>query len=953
MEKKHPKDTARQRKKLVICLFITLFIAYTLFNPLSFVQAARYDLEFTDKGVWVLTEIQDNDVEDYINDEEEYEKESIRSIYARASFSFDHKYQRTWTELIGDEFSSHLNLIVGDTCYESHVITADFSTPPQKLLPGEKKEIIGYFSDSYECDCSEENSWFWPQAYYGYAFIQVNYPDYMSDTNDNSSNTKTYAINENLETAYSKTESLTFSLGGGFPGEESEVIVGLNYGFTNIETVYIYTYQVEEVQEEEIEKIQIGGLVRSIENKPMMWMKLEARVYFEADDYNEEWPPDLIIEGVTDFKGAYKFEIPLLAEDKDKPLGIMLVGTLTSIHPFKDNKPLFYFVDMEDSYSKDKNLLSLATWIQVYPSDYNSKNTDDGIFRINRLLAFYHLEKKAWSFASEEEPDRFIKLTDSEMYKELQDYSYLYTKAFDAWFFGANVLNEEDKLIDEPIKIETRAIPSEDLSVSHYSPAEVIIRLMEEDCKRDDSSRFTLLHEFGHAFDSLSLFDSKSKEGKSFRCANGYGEGDTNHGGYFNSTTSDSFLEAFATNYAALVQLYSGYPNPNILSFIQLENPSAYYPWSENGAFEELAIASFLYYAHEFVGNTERYWQILKEDRTNFKGYYDAFIDEADYAKKSFEDYAYEAGLYSMPFGNGKHDPGEPFVDKKDANGDSNGVYDQGEEFYDLMFSLNPDTGYIDLDKALGEFKREDLKIGSIAPAGVERETFKKPKDENLLIVGDVPDYLLVDIISQNYNNRNLRALDENEVFLGLPPNLMEGTVRVSIPGGKTIYEGDLKALQEKKFKNMGLTSPIDRIEVENTDVNYDQQIIIPCYGDIEASGLMEIPYVAEEELLEAQKSYNPLTYPELGSSKVDREEKEDKGPLMPGGLDKRKNSTGIIILLVVIILSTIGSIIGLTFLILRKEKGVIKNDVLLCPYCHRPVREGAGFCGSCGNKLG
>ena len=171
---------------------------------------------------------------------------------------------------------------------------------------------------------------------------------------------------------------------------------------------------------------------------------------------------------------------------------------------------------------------------------------------------------------------------------------------------------------------------------------------------------------------------------------------DTNHAGFINSNTADSYTEGFAEFMALVIADYT--PNSNdpapsdiYASFGSLENN--YKPWEKRGRMEELAVAGVLWdlYDKNNEGNDtlsipiQQLWPVLSQKHDNFYQYTlalkAAFPDKADAIDKILLMHGFFADNFT---GNGVHDAFEPF---SDANG--NGVYDAGEYFVDYGITAN------------------------------------------------------------------------------------------------------------------------------------------------------------------------------------------------------------------------------------------------------------------------
>ena len=921
-------------------------------------------------GEWVLESIDDQIPEDnkgeydYYDDNMYQRRYSYDNTYARGSFTV--AWRSRWQEFDNE------TITIKDYEVGSGTVSAVFDAPPERIQPGKIITVTGILSAN-ATTVYPTPSVIAP-AYGYWASIEASYGVQNLASPDQAVATVTEAV---FKTGFSQPLKFSFSLDA--PEESSDnlparisVQMWLNCQNGDVmSTRYNYRFIPAAAATPSAAtptSIELGGLVLSVEKKPMRWMKLQAWLFYDTQTYKAGTQPDLIVDGMTDHNGRYQLKIPL-QEGNTKPVGIMLTGTLDCLYPFEKGKKAFYFVDMADSFSSSNNYTSLCTWLTVKPADYAGLVKPDEPIQINRLLAFYNLGLGAWSFNDQLMPDPVYYFTTGDQVQALQDLSYLYTAAYDAWFFGAVTLKEEQALLAKPIRIETRMTPSATFETSCYTANDVTIHLMTEHTKRDDKSRFTILHEFGHAFDNLTLGNG------SLRASKGYLPGDINHGGYLNGSTADSYLEGFATCYAALTQLYSGYPNPGALDNFALKTPSMFYAWGNlDGSGEEFAIASFLYYMHGVVGDTAAYWALLKPDRDNFKLYYDAFQKAvpADSALK-LEEYAYSAGLYKMGYSDGRYNKGEPFRDSVGADGKKNGVYDEDELYADLSFAVDPKTNSIDISKPLKEQTWEQLKIGSVGGAGLPRSTIKEPLDCNLALKGTLPEYLLVDISSDSGTTRMLRAVNSAAVSLGLPYNRSEGTVKVSVPGGGVIYTGDLATLQAARDGHPGLPVALDTAQISKGNLAPAGTLVVATYGDISASGVMKTPVLSNDDLAAAAQGYdltatldeitvvnNPADAPDNdaddGSDIISTPE-----PDMDYGIGTSSSLGSILIIAGILVIIILAVVLLIVILASRRKKQrlyvptnpappIIPSS--RCLGCGAPYAPGSNCCSNCGRPL-
>ena len=164
------------------------------------------------------------------------------------------------------------------------------------------------------------------------------------------------------------------------------------------------------------------------------------------------------------------------------------------------------------------------------------------------------------------------------------------------------------------------------------------------------------------------------------------GPGDTNHGGYINALTGDSYTEGFAEFCAMACSKYKGEPKPEIYAgFGSME--LNYKAWQHRGYSEELAVNGILWDLYDDKNDAndtislplDRMWEVMKVKRANFYEYYKAFRaafpDKADGIEKIFIDHGFFA---DKNIGNGVRDAFEPYAD---TNGD--GAYNAGDFFVD------------------------------------------------------------------------------------------------------------------------------------------------------------------------------------------------------------------------------------------------------------------------------
>jgi hypothetical protein len=204
------------------------------------------------------------------------------------------------------------------------------------------------------------------------------------------------------------------------------------------------------------------------------------------------------------------------------------------------------------------------------------------------------------------------------------------------------------------------------------------INITDSQYKSSNRPRNREYHEFSHHL----LFSQWN--GTGLRGAN-----DTNHDGFLNDDTGDSYTEGFAEFMACVIADYT--PNPNdpappddYAGFTSLNEKRKVWDW--NGKNEELSIAGVLWDIYKKDGiSIQNLWPVLKEKRANFLEYAKAlkaaFPAKAAAIDQSLIEHGFFADNYT---GNGVRDAFEPF---RDAN--QNGIYDAGEYFIDYGITVN------------------------------------------------------------------------------------------------------------------------------------------------------------------------------------------------------------------------------------------------------------------------
>ncbi|MCM2325064.1 MAG: hypothetical protein NDI94_01255 [Candidatus Woesearchaeota archaeon] len=238
----------------------------------------------------------------------------------------------------------------------------------------------------------------------------------------------------------------------------------------------------------------------------------------------------------------------------------------------------------------------------------------------------------------------------------IRHYSTIYYHTHEALDFVLDTLKE-----DMDYKLPLHIYVGNPDKKTLYSPQGYIL-ISADDASISDSDRpkNREYHEFMHAL----MYDMYNAwpEGRAL-------PGTTNHDGFLNPSTADSYMEGFAEFMAMVISGENGDYSPNIYaSFGSMENN--FRPWDGNGFDEEFAVASLLwdmYDSHNDKGDRltmtmEEIWKVLKVKRKDFYEYYTAFRSEYPKKAKDIDDLFKEHGFFhDTRTGDGKYTPGEPW----------------------------------------------------------------------------------------------------------------------------------------------------------------------------------------------------------------------------------------------------------------------------------------------------
>jgi hypothetical protein len=731
-----------------------------------------------------------------------------------------------------------------------------WSAPPEKIKPDERIDLTLTATIDQFNRFETNFSGIWIKAYFGSEntiFGRLGRGDGDLTTPDDKVVAEAVVADGEIK---QQTETITVSgtaPAGGSQG--SRIILNVVANGDNNAGGYRYHYEWQQATVEttgvsttaptaptESEKaIWLEGVVVSAGREFMPRMKLVIEVYLNADSYGAGVAPDQLVETVTDSQGRFSVEVIVPAGHAGE-VGLLVKGSLNCILP--GNNLTFYLANIKESASQ--NEITVASYIRVNPGD--SQYESEYLIRITRYFSYYYLCAGAWSYDPVSGTTDPIRSNLSSLY-DLAAASNTYRLVWDAQLLGAVIFGEVDPLKNSTLRIETHWVSSGAAgaaNVSHFSPAasgdsvDGTIRLESSDSRMDDVSRFVVLHEYGHYFDYIT-------NGGMFRTISSRTAGavNINHGGYMNDSTSDSYLEGFATAFACMVQHFRGEPNPHIAGHFNIGQAGNYVSWKSLGKFEELAVSGLLYNLYLKFPVKQDFWDIVDPDRANFHEYYlameSALQTDAD-KLELLRKFAREGGLFQMPFGSFSYQIGEPF---RDFN--QNGVKDPNENLYgDLMYAATA-HGWIDENTTLRDLPAR-LELGKSSDALRDRQTISLLPNSYLQFDNLPVDDVIIRIMPDGEDPYQILVpVENNWVYLGLVSRGQTGRVEVALPGGDIIFSSDLSALQQRLLQTEGQDVPLAVVSVTDQALATDSgDWALPGLGVVGADELFELPSAAQ-----------------------------------------------------------------------------------------------------------
>lgn len=444
-------------------------------------------------------------------------------------------------------------------------------------------------------------------------------------------------------------------------------------------------------------ELAVSGVLLGPDGKALPRMKLAVDVYYDESAMKSVWDddlPDLHETLASDLKGVYFVKIPIRADIQTK-IGVVITLTLRCQLPQGD---AFFLADYQDPNAKDE--IRVSTKMVIDPSEADQAYDVLGEVPVVRAIQFADVPGGCLTRddAGAAEPMQ-TNLSDPQ---KLFGYGYVYRVLWDALTVGGVVFDELACLMQsptsDPLRIDCNYLPENQDDASHYSAGKNAIRLEAVDCGFDDPTRFTVLHEFGHFFDTATNDKWEQRCGWSAKIK----AGEKNHGGYLNQSTADSFVEGFATWYALVCQIYRKDANPCVAGKLgDLTKPLDWPAWANGGIREEFSIASVLLKAMLQFEDAKDFWQaVLRNNCSDFYGYYATmrvFLGKDSGAMAVIDRHMIAAGLFRMPYGNGKYDFGEPYRDL-----DQDGKFTEKDEDYtdaNKNHQYDPPEPFEDADK--------------------------------------------------------------------------------------------------------------------------------------------------------------------------------------------------------------------------------------------------------------
>lgn len=458
--------------------------------------------------------------------------------------------------------------------------------------------------------------------------------------------------------------------------------------------------------------------------------------------------------------------------------------------------------------------------MQLGPEDANRSE-----IAIARQLEFKRLAQGWFSADAQGRPDGYLETTSRD---RATGYSDVYRQLWAGWATAEQLFGEGKALLARaPLRAWVDAGGHTRFNGDDGTPD---MLLAPADSGHDDGARYAVLHEFGHYFDWAT-------NGGRHRCDYDahIARDHVPHRGYLNPSTAESFVEGFATWFVGEVRRHGPYAQPDRAHLIaeqgSLREPRRAYDLGLTS--EELAIASVL---HRLSANDPgATWAALRPDRPHLQAYHAALraAPPAGFDGPAVDRLFVEFGLYRQPYGNGEYDSWEPFLDDAPANGS----FDPGERWGDLRYAEMERVGLLrELQPG------ESLAPGQSADAAWTRDPARERHStavepgRRLAFEGELPSAVRVHSEPDGGTaSAYVIALEDGHAPVAVPAGAGDGTLRVSIPGGRMVWIGRYSEVRARLRTPAGRVGPLAQVVVRAID--HPQSAVLPVAVDGDPAG--------------------------------------------------------------------------------------------------------------------
>jgi hypothetical protein len=299
--------------------------------------------------------------------------------------------------------------------------------------------------------------------------------------------------------------------------------------------------------------------------------------------------------------------------------------------------------------------------------------------------------------------------------------------------------------------------PTQDFAYLKISNGDIYLSGEYSDMS-DPEDEFIFFHEFSH-FAMACMYNGLPPRP----------DGDLNHGGYANRSTSDSLSEGFAS-FMGMMLYRQMYNSERTIIPMRSDMELNWKAWERKGKAEEYAVAGTLL---DLIDKPARdddtmslsfgdLWGILEMPMTSVAELYEKLVDAFDGQKASIDEVFRNHGLHGANrAGDGIYNPGEAFLDTN-----KNGRWEIGERYVD--YSVNEERRPPRMEYRDGD------RIGTTSYwSDPERRTTEAFPGCFIKVQNDIPYYVVsvafLDDPAMNYEvrTRNKKGL----VYVEVPPD--------------------------------------------------------------------------------------------------------------------------------------------------------------------------------------